>query len=146
MLFSPTLFVINIHYFFQKNLLVKLSNIHFKKFWDFLVIYVRVSYNIHTENPFDLRSVCMLSCSVVSDPLDPMNCSPPGSSVRGISQAEYWSELPFPSPVNSRVHASKNCFHIFSFTTGISDSYYLYKPVQRTVKILAFDITRLSLD
>ena len=32
---------------------------------------------------------------------DPMNCSPPGSSsVHGISQQEYWSGLPFPSPGN----------------------------------------------
>ena len=29
---------------------------------------------------------------------DPMDCSPPDSSVHGISQAEYWSGLPFPSP------------------------------------------------
>ena len=27
-----------------------------------------------------------------------MNCSLPGSSVHGISQQEYWSGLPFPSP------------------------------------------------
>ena len=27
-----------------------------------------------------------------------MDCSPPGSSVHGISQAEYWSGWPFPSP------------------------------------------------
>ena len=27
-----------------------------------------------------------------------MNCSPPGSSVHGISQQEYWSGLPFSSP------------------------------------------------
>ena len=26
-----------------------------------------------------------------------MNCSPPGSSVHGISQARYWKGLPFPS-------------------------------------------------
>ena len=29
-----------------------------------------------------------------------MDCSPPGSSVHGISQQEYWSGLPFPSPGN----------------------------------------------
>ena len=28
----------------------------------------------------------------------PMDCSPPGSSVLGFSQAEYWSGLPLPSP------------------------------------------------
>ena len=27
---------------------------------------------------------------------DPMDCSPPGSSVYGISKQEYWSGLPFP--------------------------------------------------
>ena len=29
---------------------------------------------------------------------DPVDCSPPGSSVHGISQARIWSGLPFPSP------------------------------------------------
>ena len=29
---------------------------------------------------------------------DPMDCSPPGSSVHGILQARYLSGLPFPSP------------------------------------------------
>ena len=29
---------------------------------------------------------------------DPMDHSPPGSSVHGISRQEYWSGLPFPSP------------------------------------------------
>ena len=27
-----------------------------------------------------------------------MDCSSPGSSFHGISQQEYWSGLPFPSP------------------------------------------------
>ena len=29
---------------------------------------------------------------------NPMDCSPPTSSVHGISRPEYWSGLPFPSP------------------------------------------------
>ena len=29
---------------------------------------------------------------------DSMDCSPPGSSVHGILQEEYWSGLPFPPP------------------------------------------------
>ena len=33
-----------------------------------------------------LRSLCVLSCSVMSD-CDPMDCSPPGSSLHGILQA-----------------------------------------------------------
>ena len=50
--------------------------------------------------------------------------------------------LGHPSAPAPGVQASKNCFHIFSFTTGISNSYYFYKSVQKTVKILAFDINK----
>ena len=28
---------------------------------------------------------------------DPMDCSPPGSSVHGFSRQEYWSGVPLPS-------------------------------------------------
>src|SRR5574342_150527 len=35
------------------------------------------------------------SCPTLSDPMD---CSPPGSSVHGFSRQEYWSGLSFPSP------------------------------------------------
>ena len=31
---------------------------------------------------------------------DPMDCSPPGSSVHGFSRQEYWSGLPCPPPGN----------------------------------------------
>ena len=34
-----------------------------------------------------MRYVCCISCSVMSDSLNPMNCSPPGSSAQGILQA-----------------------------------------------------------
>ena len=39
----------------------------------------------------------LFSQQVVPNSCDPMVCSPPGSSVHGISQKEHWSELPFPS-------------------------------------------------
>ena len=35
------------------------------------------------------------SCPTLCDPMD---CSPPGSSVHRFSRQEYWSGLPFPSP------------------------------------------------
>ena len=38
-----------------------------------------------------VAKLCLTLC-------DPMDCSPPGSSVHGILQREYWSELPFPPP------------------------------------------------
>ena len=34
------------------------------------------------------------ACSVVSGSCDPMDYSPPGSSVQGIFQQEYWSGVP----------------------------------------------------
>ena len=50
----------------------------------------------HLDSP----DSCVLAKSLQSCPAlcDPMDCSPPGSSVHGISQAKYWSGLPFPSP------------------------------------------------
>ena len=37
--------------------------------------------------------------SIASDSCDPMDCSPPGSSVLpGFSRQEYWSGLPCPPP------------------------------------------------
>ena len=35
------------------------------------------------------------SCETLCDPMD---CSPPGSSVHAIFRQEYWSGLPFPPP------------------------------------------------
>ena len=43
--------------------------------------------------------VCVLNCSVMSDSLDPLDCSPPGSSVHGIFHSRIlWSGFPFPIP------------------------------------------------
>ena len=44
-----------------------------------------------------LRSMVLLllllfSSSVISNSCDPVDCSPPGSSIRGISQQKHWSE------------------------------------------------------
>ena len=38
-----------------------------------------------------VRVLVTQSCLTLCDPMD---CSPPGSSVHGISQQEYWSGLP----------------------------------------------------
>ena len=47
--------------------------------------------------PFRLLAVLLFSLSVVSDWCDPMDCSPPGSSVHGVSQARTleWLAIPF---------------------------------------------------
>ena len=45
-----------------------------------------------------LMHVRVLSCFSCVRLCDAMDCSLPGSSVHGISQAGYWSGLPFPPP------------------------------------------------
>ena len=39
--------------------------------------------------------VCAQSCTTLCNPMD---YRPPGSSVPGMFQQEYWSGLPFPTP------------------------------------------------
>ena len=51
-----------------------------------------ISLNFLTEA---LYAKSLQSCPTLCDPTD---CSPPGSSVRGIFQARIWSGLPCPSP------------------------------------------------
>ena len=42
--------------------------------------------------------MCVLVAQTCPTLCDPMDCSPPGTSVCGILQARIWSGLPFPSP------------------------------------------------
>ena len=53
-------------------------------------------YNIFTQR---LTHECTqwLRCPTLCDP---MNYSPPDSSIHGIFQARYWSGLPFPTPIH----------------------------------------------
>ena len=41
--------------------------------------------------------MCTQKCPTLYDPMD---CSPPGSSVHEVSRQEYWNGFPFPSPGN----------------------------------------------
>ena len=41
------------------------------------------------------RAKLLQSCLTLCNPMD---CSPPGTSVHGFSRQEYWSGLPFPPP------------------------------------------------
>ena len=49
---------------------------------------------------FNFSCCCYLVVKLCPTLWDPMYCSPPGSSVHGISRQEYWSGCPFISPGN----------------------------------------------
>ena len=57
--------------------------------WYVLDIYIHIY--IHTGLCAPLLQLCLTLCN-------PMDCSPPGSSVHGISGQEYWNGLPCSSP------------------------------------------------
>ena len=44
-----------------------------------------------------IKSSCVLGCSVVSDSCHPIDCSPARLLSMGFSTQEYWCGLPFPS-------------------------------------------------
>ena len=44
------------------------------------------------------RKVKVLFAQLCPALCDPMDCSPPASSIQGILLQEYWTELPCPSP------------------------------------------------
>ena len=50
--------------------------------------------------------MCAQSCPALCDPMD---YSPPGSSVHGIFQARILKELPFPSLGGSSLHRTRTC-------------------------------------
>ena len=43
-------------------------------------------------------NICLVVAQSYPTLCEPIQCSPPGSSIYGILQQEYWSGLPFPSP------------------------------------------------
>ena len=52
----------------------------------------------------DVTPACLLSGSVVSDSSDPMDCSPPGSSIHGILQARILEWVAISSSRGSSQH------------------------------------------
>ena len=54
----------------------------------------------HCPIPLSLLLLVVFSHSSCLTLCNPMDCSPPGSSVQGVSRQEYWSALPFPLPGN----------------------------------------------
>ena len=69
--------------------LTELTEVIYLLLW-FLHLYVLFITCMHTMHAKSLQSCPTL--------FDPMDSSPPGSSVQRFSRQEYWSGLPFPSP------------------------------------------------
>ena len=67
-----------------------------------LQITVKV-YVVLQNEEMSFREVCCVvcACSVMSDSCDPMDCSPPGSSVHGILQARILEWVAMPSSKGS---------------------------------------------
>ena len=62
---------------------------------------------------------------------DPMDCSPPASSLNGISQAKYWDGLPFLTPgevPEPGVKAASLALAGRFFTTSFSNVFTSYFP------------------
>ena len=61
-------------------------------------------YKIKNSNQSQVGTATAAAKSLQSCPTlcDPIDGSPPGSAPLGFSRQEYWSGLPFPSPMHER--------------------------------------------
>ena len=66
-----------------------------RKLWLGLLCWTTQVHPLETTQPQSPACGCMLSHIWLCNPMD---CSPPGSSVHGILQARYWSGLSCPPP------------------------------------------------
>ena len=90
--------------------------------------------NIYYVLDTQLNILRWFSCRVMSDSCDPIDCSPPDSSVSGFSRQEYWSGLPFPSLgnlIDPGIEPASPALQMDSFTT---------KPPERSPKHLIISI------
>ena len=62
-------------------------------------------------------------------PSDPMDCSPPGSSIHGFSRQEYWSGVPLPSPyISIYLPEQTTCFYKKLFLESITPQQFSSIP------------------
>ena len=73
-----------------------LSQIHISNSW--LSMIKKISTVFLNQSELFHLNTCLLNSSVVSNSLVPTDCSSPGSSVHGISQARILEWVTFPSP------------------------------------------------
>ena len=58
----------------------------------------------------------------------PMDCSPPGFSIHGISQQEYWNGLPFPTPGG---HPNQGIEPTFLASPAFADRVFTTEPSRK---------------
>ena len=66
-----------------------------------------------------------------------MACSPPGSSVHGIFQAEYWSGLPFPSPGNLPDRGME------PMSPALAGGFFTAEPPGKSVELLESSLKKI---
>ena len=70
-----------------------------KEIADSGILVWRISWSEDLTHMNYLKTnICVLVTQSCPTLCNPMDCSPPGSSVMEFSRQEYWSGLPFPSP------------------------------------------------
>ena len=75
----------------------------------------------HDKHFTPIKFACVRTQSYVTF-CNSMDCSPPGSSIHGISKQEYGSGLPFPSPGESSQPRDPSCI---SYT---ADEFFTTEP------------------
>ena len=86
---------------FQITCHVEELPVAFKVFISFQINFIVIKDLLIFKNLFKCHSVvraCVLCCFSPVQLCDPLDCSPPGFSVRGILQARILSRSPCPSP------------------------------------------------
>ena len=111
------------HWSFQRLLLLSLPFVfYFIDFCSFLFhyfsllwVYFALCFVVpwgrldHQLRPFFFSYACMCAKSLQSNSLRPMDCSPPGSSVHGISQARILEWVAMPSSRGSSQPRDQTC-------------------------------------
>ena len=109
--------------------------------------------NPRTDLRTERHCACTRACSVVFDSFDPLDCSPPGSSVHGIFQAKIWSGMPFPPPgdppdprIKPTSPASPELQSEFFYSWATWEAQRHYCPVKVTNILADLLITLISLE
>ena len=72
---------------------------------------------------------CIVSRVLLDNPMD---CSPPGSSVHGFPRQEYWSGLPFPPP-GDLLNPGMDC--ISGSSLALAGGFFTTEPPRKHLNI-----------